>query len=425
MPAFIVKRTDTRVTVQVSIDLTDNMLDTEESIQAALNEAGALVTGEALSRFDTDGDPIEVCGVRMTSKCRAPQNYETPYGSVSIKRHIYQTSKGGRSFCPLESGARMILNSTPRYGKMISFKYSSFGANLVARDFLESHGRKISKGYVKNIVDLIGAIAEAKEDNWNYALPELDASPACISLGMDGTCMLLKEDGWREAMTGTITFYDRKGNRLHTIYLGATPEYGKAIFRERFAKEIIRVKARYPTVHYQGLADGAVDNWRFLGSRVDSTVLDFFHVSEYVGDVAKAVFPLDLNQREDWLDDRLHRLKHKQGAAKRLLNELKKLRQGITGRDCVKQLDKAITYFTNHHQQMHYAANTAAHRPIGSGVTEAACKVLIKQRLCASGMRWKGKGASMVLSTRSLVLTTGRWQEFWHRISRYGVPAIS
>ena len=28
-------------------------------------------------------------------------------------------------------------------------------------------------------------------------------------------------------MTGTIALYDSEGERLHTIYLGATPEYGK------------------------------------------------------------------------------------------------------------------------------------------------------------------------------------------------------
>jgi hypothetical protein len=31
-------------------------------------------------------------------------------------------------------------------------------------------------------------------------------------------------------------------------------------------------------------------------------------------------------------------------------------------------------------------------------VTEAACKTLVKQRLCASGMRWKHKGAKIILS---------------------------
>ncbi len=38
--------------------------------------------------------------------------------------------------------------------------------------------------------------------------------------------------------------------------------------------------------------------------------------------------------------------------------------------------------------------------PTGSGVTEAACKVLVKQRLCGSGMRWKQ--ARIILNLRAL-----------------------
>ena len=37
--------------------------------------------------------------------------------------------------------------------------------------------------------------------------------------------------------------------------------------------------------------------------------------------------------------------------------------------------------------------------PIGSGVTEAACKTLVKQRLYGSGMRWKDAGIKVVLSS--------------------------
>ena len=426
MSAIVLKRTDEGITVQVKIKFKRDMLETEESIQQALNEAGTCATGEALSRFDADGDPIEVCGVRMTSKCRHSEDYQTPYGPVSVERHLYQTSKGGRSFCPLESGARMILNSTPRYAKMISFKYGCFGANLVARDFKESHGRKISRGYIKNVADVVGSIAEAKEERWGYALPEFDEEPATISIGLDGTCMLLKVGGWREAMTGTISFYDRKGERFHTIYLGAAPEYGKSVFLARFEREIIRVKARYPTAHYLGLADGATDNWKFLERHANSLTLDFFHASEYVGIVARAVYPRkqEKKDREEWLTDRLHKLKHKHGAAKRLLSEMIKLRQNVRTKERIEKTDKAITYFRNQYTKMGYAANIAAKLPIGSGVTEAACKTLIKQRLCASGMRWNKEGASLVLSIRALVLTIGRWEDFWKRVSQYGVPTV-
>ena len=54
------------------------------------------------------------------------------------------------------------------------------------------------------------------------------------------------KEGWREAMAGTIIFYDAKGERQHTIYLGTTPEYGKADFLRRFTAEIESVTAYFP-----------------------------------------------------------------------------------------------------------------------------------------------------------------------------------
>jgi hypothetical protein len=73
----------------------------------------------------------------------------------------------------------------------------------------------------------------------------------------------------------------------------------------------------------------------------------------------------------------------------------------------------AWTYFNNHRHRMDYPGFLADNLPIGSGVTEAACKSLVKQRLCASGMRWKNNGARIVLSLRALTNTVGRWTQFW------------
>ena len=73
---------------------------------------------------------------------------------------------------------------------------------------------------------------------------------------------------------------------------------------------------------------------------------------------------------------------------------------------------------------MDYAQFRQQHYPIGSGVTEAACKTLIKQRLCCSGMRWKEKGASIILSLRALILTSARWEQFWDKLNQYGFPLL-
>ena len=44
--------------------------------------------------------------------------------------------------------------------------------------------------------------------------------------------------GWRQAMVGSISLYDKEGERIHTSYIAQAPEYGKEKFYRDFLKEI-------------------------------------------------------------------------------------------------------------------------------------------------------------------------------------------
>ena len=92
-----------------------------------------------------------------------------------------------------------------------------------------------------------------------------------------------------------------------------------------------------------------------------------------------------------------------------------------------EDVQKAITYFADQSGagRMDYASRVAAHEPIGSGVTEAACKVIVKQRLCGSGMKWTDGGAAVVLSLRTLSYTAERWDQFWAKVDRWGFPVAA
>ena len=430
MTAQVTRQSKDSITIQVTLPLSGSMLQAEEAIQDGFNEVGLLATEEKLKQFDTDGSPIHLGSVRMTSKGQFAQDYETPYGTVSVLRHVYQTSEGGKTFCPLEENARMVLNATPKFAKLVSYKYAEAGADAVVDDLQECHHRTISKRYVKSLGDTVGTYAVAKEETWDYALPDFERPCASIAIGVDGTCMLLQEEGWRVAMTGTIAFYDAQGERLHTIYSGATPEYGKEKFHTKFRREVERVKEAYPNVPYLGLGDGAADNWSYLKPMTDHQTLDFYHASEYVGKAAAVMFKGkgagNKEKREAWLGDQLHQLKHKRGAAGRLFSLLEE----YVSTTVLKNTEDAttmlatITYLQNQKGRMNYSYSVERNWPIGSGVTEAACKTLIKQRLCKSGSRWKDDGALAVLSIRALRLTPGRWHEFWRNIDQYGCPAL-
>ena len=389
---------------------------------SALNEAGCMATGETLKRFDTDGSAILIGGTKWTSKGEEPKYYQTPYGEVEVLRHVYQTSVGGKTFCPLEREARIVVTSTPRFAKVVANKFARSGSTQVESDLAENHGRRVARSYLQNLAEAVGGIVQAKEETWHYATPRLTVPVHTGAIGLDGTCMLLCEEGYRPAMGGTISLYDRHGERVHTIYVGATPEYGQAAFMERMEREIAHVKHLYPEAVYVGIADGAKSNWEFLEQHTRVQVLDFYHAAEYLADAAQAAYPRSPTKRAEWLETRCYELKHTAGAAALLLEEMEELAQSPLSESLQEKLQRAITYFSNHQHQMEYAHYRAKYFPIGSGVTEAACKTKVLQRLCCSGMRWKEKGASIVLSLRALVLTQARWDQFWGKIDQYGFP---
>lgn len=423
MPAEIVKQVNNEITVQFMVKLTGSMLNDEQALQDSINEAGQAAMVPMIKQFDTNGEPIRINGIKHTVKDYAPQTYETPYGAVEVERHTYQTSKGGRAYVPMEVDGRMVLNSTPRYSQIIAGKYTRLGADALRKDLLECNGRKVSRNYVKKLSDFVGSIAQCYESEWEYDLPQFDRPVASVSIGLDGTCMLLQEDGWREAMCGSIAFYDSQGERLHTIYCGSAPEYGKEKFKGMFSREIERVKERFPDVLYVGLADGAKDNWTFLNQYTKNLLLDFYHAREYISKSASAIFGRDKVNKEIWENDWSHKLKHKQGTASRFLKELENQRANLDSKYFIErdeEIRQVITYYENHKNKMSYARHLKKNLPIGSGVTEAACKVLIKHRMCQSGSRWKDAGASCVLALRALELTEGRWQQFWNYIIRHG-----
>ena len=51
------------------------MLDSEEAIQAVVNEAGTLAIKEALKQFDTQGESIEIEGKQWWSKGQEEKFY--------------------------------------------------------------------------------------------------------------------------------------------------------------------------------------------------------------------------------------------------------------------------------------------------------------------------------------------------------------
>ena len=212
MSVKIVSSNDDGLVLEVTIPFETTMLNGEQCIEQALNEAGSMASGELLKRFDTDGGAIQMGTTKLTSKGQFAKQYQTPYGDIQVNRYLYQTAQGGSTFCPLECNARIIQNATPKLAKMLSHKYSKLSVDEVKTDLSSNHGRHLSRGYIQTVAEMVGNLAQAKEESWHYQTPVLETAVATVSLGLDGTTIHLREEGYRETMVGTIALYDHDGS---------------------------------------------------------------------------------------------------------------------------------------------------------------------------------------------------------------------
>jgi hypothetical protein len=142
--AKVVRRSGDDVTVEVTVRLNSSLLEMESAIQEATNAVGCCVTEEALKRFDADGSPIRVGEIKLTARGRDRKEYQTPYGVVEVERYVYQGSRGGRIYCPLEHQARIVRGATPFFASQISHKYAHLNVRAVQTDLEQNHGRKVA-----------------------------------------------------------------------------------------------------------------------------------------------------------------------------------------------------------------------------------------------------------------------------------------
>src|SRR5262249_4558125 len=77
-----------------------------------------------------------------------------------------------------------------------------------------------------------------------------------------------------------------------------------------------------------------------------------------------------------------------------------------------KQYRDAYQYLKKRMRWLDYLEYRRAHLPIGSGVTEAACKTVFTQRMKQSGMTWHVETGQWILDLRGVVLS-GVWSEVY------------
>ena len=90
------------------------------------------------------------------------------------------------------------------------------------------------------------------------------------------------------------------------------------------------------------------------------------------------------------------------GGADRAARAIRYLRDKARTQAARKELDRELAFFRKNRRRMRYAELADKAMGIGSGIVEAANKVLVAQRMKRSGMRWRIRSGQAVLSFRVL-----------------------
>ncbi len=148
-----------------------------------------------------------------------------------------------------------------------------------------------------------------------------------------------------------------------------------------------------------------------------TTILDWYHAAEHLCDFAKVWHAHEEEARGQWQHEAKGILYEQGGTA--LLEYLRtiELPSGASA-EVREELRKLIGYFENNRHRTDYPTYRQNGWDIGSGPTEAGCKI-IGERLKGSGMRWVEDGAATVAALRALYVSGGNlWDGFWSQPHR-------
>jgi hypothetical protein len=388
-----------------------------------------------LARFDLDVPAVEVDGERCPRVLRCATTYTSAVGPVRVTRSLYRHPQGGHAVCPLELRAGIIEGSwTPLAAKQ---------ATWVVAHLTPQEGEELFDllGNMTPSKSTLDRLPKALHVHWEAQRPRLEATlrhqealppeAVAMAVSLDGVLAPMKDGqrdakraqaraegkapsgpaGYQEVGCATVSYYDRHGERLCTRRMARMPEPHKATLKSQLTAEVMGALSQRPDLRVVKVADGAPDNWSYLGETLPFgvEVLDFYHATEHLGAALGAAYGEGTRPYQARWETLRTVLRDAPQGVDKVIGALERLRTRYPRRQAIH---KALAYFREHRHRMHYADLQARNLPIGSGVVEAACKTLVSQRLKRAGMRWRMEGGQAILTFRALC-QSARFERAW------------
>jgi hypothetical protein len=382
---------------------------------------------------------------------RTKKNIDTRFGVISIERWFYQNAQAkSPGIAPLDVrlglfGDRMTPALAEVTGRLAADMPQQPVLDMLQERFAVRPGVAAYRRIVADIASQVRTehddVAIEKLCQWiEQARQSEGKHNVLLQVGRDGVFVQTRPC-WEEACCGTLAVYDRSGKRLGTVYLGQMPESEQPTMTARLTKVIRGVLCGIgedvPTLRY--ITDAGCHPQAYFHdvlAKIKHPVtdepldwswgVDFFHACEYVSKLAGAIFGTASEKANTWAEEQREVLRHQSDGVSRVIGSAaqQKRRNGLKGTQT--DYNSGLNYLKKYRPYMDFADRRSRGEPIGSGITEAGCKVIFNQRLKQSGMRWHGGTGQYIVDLRTA--TRSRiWPGIWHRImmSKSTLPPIT
>lgn len=435
----------------------------EQALQEILQEAGREVMERVLNACEPESPDEASHDVtlgsagyrRRNEKTRNPY-VETTFGRITLWRRGYRSwhrDDGEKTVFPLELVLGLVQGATPLLAGEIGRLMADTGATQqrVLEELARRFGVRLSVSRLREITAALADSMEARREEYQVAklLELLERAYASrgrykpvFSVGRDGIFLPLERGrGYQQGAVATISVYDRRGKRLGTVYLASAPEplqktlteqltslvqkclsawcvdRGRPLPRLCYVTDAGETECGYYAKVLTRLADPRGTGRRLHWYRI----IDFFHASQRITAMAEALFGAG-PAASAWARRMRKLLRDDPRGISRVLHSAAALRSRLALSEArAEEFRLAYEYLRARSRHMRYAEFKRLRLPIGSGVTEAACKTVFTERLKLSGMGWSREGAQVILTLR-VILLSGIWDDVYQAMLKAKEP---
>ena len=350
------------------------------------------------------------CGARAKFMGYRERGVGTLYGVVTVSRAYYHCRQCGQGQLPWD--AEPGLNPrlwTPRVKALVTQVAARLSYQESVDLLYQTLGFEMEDSSADEVVAEVGGRLRAQqtalmgEYERGEVRPLVAPAPRRLYVGMDGTSAHI--DGrWHEVKTGVVfegqadeEGVDRAVRQRYVAAQESSEPFGSRLY----------MLAAQAGVEWAGervvIGDGADWIWNVANHHYPGAtqVVDYWHACQHIHALGKAYYGEGSVQGQRWAREHCRGLKQK-GPGK-LLGALARMKPRTAEQAEAVRLERG--YFRRNRRRMEYRQFRAAGLMIGSGPVEAACKVVVGQRLKRAGMRWSGPGADAVLAARAALLS--------------------